>query len=92
MKKTICLITMFLVYITASVVLAEEKEVKYAVTISVTYNAISIADATEIACDAMLLHQEACKNEIKIKKVNNQEINMSISGSNFILLDTATGS
>jgi hypothetical protein len=47
----------------------DDDSVKYEVTISVVYNAVSPAHAAKIAKSAMLEHLEACKVDVDVKKV-----------------------
>lgn len=48
---------------------ADDPETKYEVTISVTYNAVSIEEANKIIADALERHKTACKTDVKAKKV-----------------------
>ena len=48
---------------------ADEPETKYEVTISVTYNAVSIEEANKIIADALERHKTSCKTDVKAKKV-----------------------
>ena len=44
-------------------------EVKYKVTISVTYNAVSIAEAGKMIADSLEQHKTACVNKASTEKV-----------------------
>jgi hypothetical protein len=57
----------------AKVVLKDnaKKEVKYEVTISLTYNAISAKDVREKIEQVLKDHKDTCKTEVKIKKGDN---------------------
>ena len=46
----------------------KDKKVEYAVTINITYNALSIADANKIVGDILEKHQDACKVNVEINK------------------------
>jgi len=48
---------------------ADEPETEYEVTISVTYNAVSIEEANKIISDVLERHKTACKTEARAKKV-----------------------
>lgn len=58
---------------------AEDKKVKYAVTINIAYNALSIAEANKIVADALEKHKEACKVDVKIEKAGNNFYTISDS-------------
>jgi ABC-type proline/glycine betaine transport system substrate-binding protein len=45
------------------------EEVKYEVSITVVYNAVSAEEANQIAEDVLTRHKTACKNKVEIKKV-----------------------
>lgn len=56
-------------------------EVKYEVTISVTYNAVTIEEANKIIADALERHKTACNVNVSTKKGPSNEGNLITWGS-----------
>ena len=71
MRKVILVLFVILL---ASVAYAEEKEVKYQVTIKVTYNAISIVKAQAIILDALNRYNDACETKVSAKLVDGVDV------------------
>ena len=73
MIKKVALLIVILLLASITCIASEKKEdeVKYEVTISVTYNAVSIAEATRISSEAIERHKTACKTRINIAKGDN---------------------
>lgn len=68
MKKLIVLLAVLF----ASTAFAAEtdKEPRYQVDISITYNAETAEDAARIAADVLQAHKKACTGKVVIKKVD----------------------
>ena len=67
MKKLIIVLSLLLAFSAQSFA----DEIKYKVTIEVTYNAVSIEKANEVMTDAITKHKTACKTKVKAEKINN---------------------
>ena len=53
--------------------------VKYEVTISVTYNALTIEEANKVIADSLDRHKTACKVNVSAKKAGNLEAGQIIT-------------
>ena len=74
MIKKVALLIIILLFASVTCIASEAKkedEVKYEVTISVTYNAVSIAEANKISSEAIEMHKTACKTKVSIEKGGN---------------------
>lgn len=70
--KNLILLAIVLVLSIPQISAAEDA--KYEVTISITYNAVSPSRAAEIISIAQNQHRNACKVEIKSKKVSSDNV------------------
>ena len=66
MKGTVLILAALLIF---STVAFAGDDTEYEVSFTVRYNAVSIERATQIASYVMRMHADACKTELKIKKV-----------------------
>jgi len=71
MKKLIMALPLIVMAMAAPTHAADKnkKDISYEVTISVTYNAVLIEEANRIIKETMVDHQDACKTEVKARKV-----------------------
>ena len=79
MKKLIIVLSLLLAFSAQSFA----DEIKYKVTIEVTYNAVSIEKANEVMADAIAEHKTACKTKVKAEKVNNS----NYASANYVYID-----
>lgn len=70
-KRVVAILAILFVLQTISFGFAEEKkkaETKYEVTITITYNAVSISEAQRLHNEAIEEHKDACKVTVKTEK------------------------
>ena len=66
MKGTVLILAALLIF---STVAFAGDDTEYEVSFTVRYNAVSVEKAIQIASQIMRMHADACKTEVKIKKV-----------------------
>lgn len=70
MKKLLLILLMSIFLLVGSTSVAkEEKKVNYKVTIEVTYNAVSVEEATKIHNEIIHKHKNACKCRVVTSKI-----------------------
>lgn len=80
MKKLLLVSSLALLLAPCQIQSADKEEVKYEITIEVTYNSTSPEEANKIINDAVLRYKDACKVRVSSEKISDDLITDSGTG------------